>query len=138
MVSRVKLVMGVFLCLVACGVLVAEASAETSKVRTANAEQILTLSDEDEEMVVLDTRSTADYKKGHIRWSENVTPKQFSAAFFKNKVPSKNTVVVFYGNKNSRSAALGAQLAAKAGYTDVYWLKGGWQEWQAKGLRLDQ
>ena len=130
--------LSVFLCLVGSGILVMEASADTSKVRTATTAQVLELSDEDEEMVLLDTRSAAEYKQGHIRWSEQVTPKQLTRAFFDSKVPSKNTVIVFYGNRNSRNAALGARLAAKAGYTDVYWFKGGWQEWQAKGLRLDQ
>ncbi len=112
--------------------------AAQAKVQIASAEKVIQLSDEDEEMVVLDARGAKDRRTGHIRWSQGITSKQLNGAFLENVVASKNTVVVFYGDRDSKLAATGAKIAIQAGYTDVYWLKGGWQEWQSKGLRLDQ
>ena len=106
-------------------------------VLAINASEVVKLADYDEEMVIFDARSTAERKKGNIRWSEGFQPKQLTAQRLADTLASKSTVVVFYGNQNSRAAAQGAKIAASKGYKSVYWLKGGWSEWSKSGLRLD-
>ncbi len=101
-----------------------------------SAEEVLQLADYDEEMVVFDVRPQTARKQGKIRWSErfkNTTAKRLAEI-----IAAKDTVVVFYGDNNSARAARGAKLVAGKGYKNVYWLKGGWQEWRKKGLKMDE
>lgn len=107
-------------------------------VKIITAEEVLTLADYDEEMVVFDARGSKQRAIGHIRWSEEFRVKTLSPAMLADSVAGPSTVIVFYGNKNSPAAIQGAKIAVKGGYTNVYWFKGGWEEWQSKGLKMDQ
>ena len=100
-------------------------------------DEVVKLADSDEEMVIFDARSEAQRGKGKIHWSEGFEPKQLTTNQLADKVASKSTVVLFYGDKNDRIAAAGAKIAVSKGYKKVYWLQGGWSEWQKSGLRLD-
>lgn len=99
--------------------------------------EVIELANYDEEMVIFDARSEAQRNKGKIRWSERFELEQLTAKHLENTVASKTTVVLFYGDKKDRKAAMGAKVAVSKGYNKVYWLQGGWSEWQQSGLRLD-
>ncbi len=99
--------------------------------------EVIKLADYDEEMVIFDARSEAQINKGKIRWSERFELKQLTAKYLENTVASKSTVILFYGDKKGGKAAMAAKVAVSKGYKKVYWLQGGWSEWQQSGLRLD-
>ncbi len=95
---------------------------------------------------LFDTRVANEYAEGHIKGAVNVTYKEKSAkspdfdasqdSFDLSKLPAdKNAPVVFQCNgpecwKSYKSSA----AAIKAGYKKVYWFRGGYPEWKAKGL----
>jgi rhodanese-related sulfurtransferase len=106
-------------------------------VLAIKAAEVVKLADYDEEMVIFDVRSATERKKGKISWSESFQSKQMTAQHLADSLASKDTVVVFYGNKNSTLAAKGAKFAVSNGYKSVYWFTGGWSEWTKSGLRLD-
>ena len=99
--------------------------------------EVIKLANTDEDMVIFDARSEAQRNKGKLPWSEGFELKQLAANQLANKIASKTTVVLFYGDKNDRHAAMGAKMAVSNGYTKVYWLQDGWSAWQQSGLRLD-
>lgn len=106
-------------------------------VLAIKAAEVVKLADYDEEMVIFDVRSATSRKKGKISWSESFQKKQMTAEHLADTLASKDTVVIFYGNKNSKFAAKGAKFAVSNGYTNVYLFTGGWSEWTKSGLRLD-
>jgi len=106
-------------------------------VLAIKASDVIKLADADEEIVIFDTRNATERKKGKIRWSEGLEHKQLTTQHLGKTLASKDTVVVFYGAKNSSVAANGAKFAASKGYKSVYWFSGGWSEWAKSGLRLD-
>ncbi|MBZ0092350.1 MAG: rhodanese-like domain-containing protein [Sulfuricellaceae bacterium] len=95
---------------------------------------------------LFDTRVANEYAEGHIKGAINIPYKEKSAkspdfdasqdSFDLSKLPSdKNTPVIFQCNgpecwKSFKSA----HVAIKAGYKKVYWFRGGFPEWKAKGL----
>lgn len=105
--------------------------------RIVKGEDVLKLADYDEELVILDVRSKASRKKGHITWSEKFSSKRGAFQQLNQKVTDKETTIVIYGNKNSSIAAKSAKKIMAQGYKNVYWFKGGWPEWKRKGLKID-
>jgi len=98
---------------------------------------------------VYDVRKKGEYVENHIPGATNVPYKEKSAKnvdfdssldkFKISKLPAdKNTPVVVYCNgikcwKSYKSAV----TLAKAGYTKVHWLRGGFPEWQKQGYPVE-
>jgi len=84
--------------------------------------------------LVVDLSASADFEKGHIAGSKNVSPSQFDP---ENKLlaPAKNLPVVLVCRTGSASADAAKRLK-KAGFTQVHWLDGGIAAWQQADLPL--
>ena len=104
----------------------------TTKV---SAEQLIELLDEHADLVLVDSRKSSDHAKGYIEGSVALPNTETTAASLAKHVKSKSTPVLFYCNGETcgRSVAA-AKVAIKAGYTKIYWFRGGWAEWTKKGL----
>lgn len=106
--------------------------------KTVTAEELLDLVDQHDNLVIIDARGQGDYDKGHLPEvirikNDDVTPETLAAA-----IPTKDTPVCFYCNgvKCARSADAAAKATA-AGYTNIYWFRGGISEWQEKGFPVE-
>lgn len=106
--------------------------------KTVTAEQLLDLVDQLDNLVIIDARGQGDYDKGHIPdvvriKNDDVTADSLAAA-----VPTMDTPIAFYCNgvKCGRSADAVAKAKA-AGYTNLYWFRGGIAEWQEKGYPVE-
>ena len=99
-------------------------------------DELIELMDYDEEAMILDTRSASKQKAGVIPFSAALKPSQLSQEFMAEMLERKSTVIIFYGDSDSSSTAKAAAETAAMGYNNVFWLKGGWQEWKSKGLKL--
>lgn len=98
---------------------------------------------------IIDTRVANEYAEAHIKGATNVPYKEKSAkaadfdasldSFDVTKLPAdKNAALITQCNgaecwKSYKSAA----AAIKAGYKKVYWFRGGFPEWKAKGLPVE-
>ncbi len=100
-----------------------------------SAEDVIDLVESRPDLVIIDARKASDYRKGHIEGAINLPNTETNAETLAKVLPSKDTPVLFYCNgiRCGRSVE-SAQIALKAGYTQVYWFRGGIQEWEAKGL----
>ena len=105
-------------------------------VYSITGEELIELMDYDEEASILDIRSPSKKKAGVIPFSDALKPSQLSKEFMAENLERKSTVIIIYGDNNSKTAAKAASKTAAMGYNNVFWLKGGWQEWVSKGLNL--
>ncbi len=99
--------------------------------------------------VFVDTRTEAEYKAGRVPGAMLVPyvekshkDPDFNAADDKFDVsklpPAKDSVLIFACNGAECWKSFKASHAAvKAGYTKVYWFRGGLPEWRAAGLKVD-
>lgn len=98
---------------------------------------------------IVDTRVANEYVEQHIKGAVSVPYKEKSAKsasfdsrldrFDLSKLPSdKNTPIIFYCNAGECWKSYKAsRTAVKAGYTKVYWLRGGIPEWKNNGLPVE-
>lgn len=99
-----------------------------------DAEGLLDLVQRIDKLVIIDARLRADRRLGHIENSVSLPDVETSCASLAKVVRGKNSPVIFYcnGPKCGRSGKA-AQKALDCGYTQIYWYRGGFEEWQAKG-----
>lgn len=95
---------------------------------------------------MIDARVANEYAEGHIKGAVNVPYKEKSAkaadfdasqdSFDLSKLPGdKNAALIFQCNGiDCWKSYKGATVAIKGGYKKVYWFRGGFPEWKAKGL----
>ncbi len=100
-------------------------------------------------VLIVDTRVANEYVEQHIKGAMNIPYKEKSAksvdfdakqdSFDLSKLPAdKNTPVIFYCNAGECWKSYKSSVAAvKAGYKNVYWLRGGIPEWKTKGFPVE-
>lgn len=105
--------------------------AGTTKV---TAEKLIDLLDEHDDLVIIDSRKPTDRAKGFIEDSIALPDFDTTPDSLATHLDSKSTPVIFYcnGKKCGRSVKA-SKIAVEAGYTAVYWFRGGWGEWVEKG-----
>jgi rhodanese-related sulfurtransferase len=98
---------------------------------------------------MIDTRVTNEFAEAHIKGAISVQYKEKSAkaadfdvsqdSFDVTKLPSdKNAAIIMQCNGTECwKSYKGAVAAIKAGYKKVYWLRGGFPEWKAKGFAVE-
>ena len=100
-----------------------------------SAEQVFELVEEHDDLVIIDSRKTSDRQEGYIETSIGLQDTDTTAESLAKHLASKTTPVIFYcnGPKCGRSANA-SRVAIADGYSKIYWFRGGWEEWVAKGL----
>jgi len=104
----------------------------TTKV---SAEKLIDLLQSSPDLVVIDSRKPSDRAKGFIEGSVALPNTDTNEASLAKHIKNKSTPIAFYCNgiKCGRSYAA-SKIAIKLGYTNIYWFRGGWDEWIQKGL----
>ena len=100
-------------------------------------------------VLMVDARVANEYAEEHIKGAVSIPYKEKSAksvdfdasqdSFDLSRLPAdKNTAMIFYCNAGECWKSYKATKAAlKAGYRNVYWLRGGIPEWKAKGFPVE-
>ena len=103
-------------------------------VETVDAEAFIDLAELTPDLVILDSRISEDRKLGYIEGSISLLDKNTNCQTLFKFIPSKSTATLFYCNgvKCGRSAKA-IKLALACGYSNLYWFRGGFEEWLAKG-----
>lgn len=104
----------------------------TTKV---TAEQIVELVEKYDNLVIIDARKESDRAKGYIEGSHGLPNTSTNYKKLQKLISTKTTPVVFYCNgvKCGRSVE-SSKIAVKAGYKNIYWFRGGWDEWTQKKM----
>lgn len=120
-----------------CGGAYAEADAPDSIDGTTlvSAEDVVDLVGTKDNLVIVDSRTSAHRAKGYIEGSVGLPDTETTPESLAKNIPSKDTPVCFYCNgvKCGRSV-VAAKMAVAEGYSEIYWFRGGWDEWAEKGL----
>lgn len=89
-----------------------------------------------EEPAIIDVSAIADFDKGHIIGSRQLTPSQVDPNS-KELAKLRDKPVVVVCRSGATAAAVATRLA-KAGFTRVHWLAGGIAAWTAANLPLEK
>jgi rhodanese-related sulfurtransferase len=106
---------------------------------TIDAEQLIELVVKHADAVVIDSRVGTDRADGYIEGSVNLVDSRTNCESLAGLIPTHGTPVIFYCNgvRCDRSGrAVG--IAVACGYRQVYWFRGGIEEWRSKAYPLIQ
>lgn len=85
-------------------------------------------------VTIIDARIKSDRKQGYIEGSVSLPNINTTCDTLAKIVEKKSTPTLYYCNgvKCGRSAK-SVKIALDCGYNNIYWFRGGYEEWQAKG-----
>ncbi len=87
------------------------------------------------QLVIIDSRHKGDRDKGYIEASISLSDTNTSCNSLAKIIPSYETPATFYCNGVMCSRSVNAiNKAVACGYKKIYWLRGGFNEWKAKGF----
>lgn len=86
-------------------------------------------------MIIIDSRKKSEYLKGHIEGAVNILNTDMVMDDLNKLAPDKSRAILFYCNgvRCMRSSDA-ASKAVAWGYTNIFWFRGGWDEWIEKRL----
>ena len=114
--------------------LVAEAKKEITEITPSALNKMI---ENEEAIIVLDTREVIDRRGGEIYSDEYYTVTRGALEFeIQNKIKDKNIMIITYCIAGS-SGALAAQTLKKLGYKKVRNLKGGIKAWAEAGYPIE-
>jgi rhodanese-related sulfurtransferase len=117
------------------GTAVAAKSPESIEGTTkVTAEEFIELVDKIPNLIVVDSRIPGDRKQGFVEGSVSLPDVDTTCETLPSVIPKKDSPVLFYCNgvKCGRSATA-IKIALKCGYNNIYWFRGGFEEWLEKG-----
>ena len=85
-------------------------------------------------LTVIDSRIPGDRKQGFVEGSLSLPDVDTTCDSLKKVISKKNAPTLFYCNgvKCGRSAKA-IKIALSCGYSNIYWFRGGFEEWLEKG-----
>jgi len=97
-----------------------------------DAESFIELAREHEDLVIIDSHIRADRRQGYIAGSISLPDTDTDCTSLL-PLMKKNTPVVFYCNgPKCRRSDRAVAIAKDCGYTNLYWFRGGFEEWKDK------
>lgn len=102
-------------------------------VKRIDAEGVIEVAGKFKKLVIVDSRIPDDRKIGYIEHSISLSDTKTNCKSLAKIIPSKQTPVLFYCNgvKCGRSV-VATRIALKCGYKEIYWFRGGFEEWKSK------
>jgi len=99
-----------------------------------NAEEFIALVEKKPELIIIDSRIPGDRKQGFIESSLSLPDVDTTCASLSKVIGTKRSPSLFYCNgvKCGRSAKA-INIAIGCGYTNIFWFRGGFEEWLEKG-----
>lgn len=100
---------------------------------TIDAENLIDLYQSVPDLRIVDARRHEDYVLGHIELSHNLPMNQTDCSSLSRIAADKDTAIVIYCNgRDGDSSIESLQIASACGYRRLFWLRGGFIEWQDK------
>lgn len=100
-----------------------------------SAEQVVQLILQHPQLVIIDSRKKREYLKGHIEGAINMLNTDMSRESLAAISDGPESILLFYcnGQRCLRSSDA-VRKALSWNYKNIYWFRGGWQEWTDKRL----
>jgi len=104
---------------------------------TIDSEHLIELYQSVPGLQIIDSRHHEDRSLGYIEQSFSLPLAKTNCTSLAIMTESKDRAIVFYSNGNSSDASIGAiQIASSCGYKRLFWLRGGFVEWEDKDYPL--
>jgi len=98
-----------------------------------DAETLIQLAQENEDLIIIDSRISSDRRQGFISGSISLPDTDTNCASLLTLIHRKDSAVVFYCNgPRCRRSDRAIAIARDCGYSNLYWLRGGFEEWRNK------
>lgn len=98
-----------------------------------DAESLIQLARDHDDLVIIDSRIRSDRRQGFITGSISLPDTETDCVSLLPLIDDKSTPTVFYCNgPKCRRSDRAVIIAHECGYTDLYWFRGGFEEWQNK------
>ncbi len=100
-----------------------------------NAEELFELAEKHADLIIIDSRISGDRNKGYIEDSISLPDINTTCASLEKHISTKTTPTLYYCNgiKCGRSVKA-IEVAQACGYSNIYWFRGGFEEWLKNGL----
>lgn len=104
-------------------------------VTKVGAEGVIELIERIENIIIVDSRIPGDRHKGYIESSVSLPDTKTNCKTLSKVIPEKSRPALFYCNgiKCGRSA-IAIKIAQKCGYSELYWFRGGFEDWLKNGF----
>ncbi len=103
------------------------------------AEQVVDLILDTPQLVIIDARKEEEYAKGHIEGAISILDTTMTEEKLSTVAPDTHGPLLFYCNgERCMRSTKAATKAIGWGYDKVYWFRGGWAEWESKGLPVSK
>jgi rhodanese-related sulfurtransferase len=100
---------------------------------TIDAETLIQLANELNQLIIIDARIRTDRRQGFIPDSISLPDTDTDCNSLFRVIDRKNTPTVFYCNgPKCRRSEHAVKIAIECGYTNIYWFRGGFEEWLKK------
>ena len=104
-----------------------------------DAESLIKLAAEHENLVIIDSRIKSDRRQGYIAGSISLPDTKTDCFSLFQIINRKNTATVFYCNgPKCRRSDRAIVIASECGYTNIYWFRGGFEEWKNKNYLISK
>ncbi len=104
-----------------------------------DAEQLIKLAVEYDDLVIIDSRIRSDRRQGYITGSISLPDTKTDCSSLFKIINRKNTATVFYCNgPKCRRSDRAIVIARECGYTNIYWFRGGFEEWINKNYLIEK
>jgi len=102
-----------------------------------DAERLIELAREKKDLVIIDSRIGSDRHQGYITGSISLPDTDTDCTTLLPIIDRKDTPTVFYCNgPKCRRSDRAVVIAHDCGYTNIYWFRGGLEEWKNKNYLL--
>ena len=103
---------------------------EIEGASTIDAEMLIEMAAKHDNLVIIDSRIHSDRRQGYIANSVSLPDIETDCSSLFRVIFRKETPVVFYCNgPKCRRSDNAVKIASECGYTDIYWFRGGFEEW---------
>jgi rhodanese-related sulfurtransferase len=104
-----------------------------------DAEALIKLASEHDNLVIIDSRIKSDRRQGFIAGSISLPDTETSCFSLFPIIIRKNTPAVFYCNgPKCRRSDRAVIIASECGFTNIYWFRGGFEEWKNKNYLISK
>ena len=104
-----------------------------------DAESLIELAREKENLVIIDSRIKSDRNQGYITGSISLPDTQTNCVSLMTRIDDKSTPTVFYCNgPKCRRSDRAVVIARDCGYKNIYWFRGGFEEWKNKDYMISR
>jgi rhodanese-related sulfurtransferase len=106
---------------------------------TIDAEVLIEMASREKDLVIIDSRIASDRRQGYIADSISLPDTDTDCFSLARYIDRDSTPVVFYCNgPRCRRSDRAVAIARDCGYNNIYWFRGGLEEWKSRQYLLSK